>query len=710
MRILKKQIPLKYLYLLGVMVIVLVSIGLYQTYAMFTANVDSGNALNLVADVTYDLGINGTQNFTVSPDSSLAFNAQLSNNTNDSIYYEIYYSSNDDLNDVIVAELVDMSNIVIPTYDVVNDTTYPWIQLADGTYKSQTQGVNSSTTNLTVTFTLTESFDFSFDYSVSSESASYDYLYYTITNSSGTVIDSTGTSNKIGGTSYGTSDEAMSYITKTHTLEAGSYTVVFTYKKDSSDNSGTDAGYVRNIKIGYVSKASGTSGTLSSGSNKTVPLAIINNGTTTVDVTVGVVNTALGNSITYGTNNYPSGSKITAVYDANEITNGCDSAVECITKTVNGVEKVYCRKSDYVDLVISSNIGRFSHGLYNVTTNCDNADSTFLTKTRQFAISNMTNYSVCEATYTALSPSNYTTLYQQIINDYNNGNNTKNIYKEEHTLSGGSTYSEYRYEGTDTAVENYVWFNNELWRIIGAFPGGTPSTMSGTTFVQGNGAPSTKNTVKIIRNEAIGSFAWDITDTNGTNDWTNAELNTNILNNLYLNSQTGTCDFYSTSVAKACSFSENGLLSVQDYIEDATWNLGGWNTRSVYTTDMYNYERGTTICSGCSYPLLTTAKVGLMYPSDYGYSVASDSCQTGTKLDSYGNCGKDGWLLKYSNEWTQSLHSGNTYNVFRVSNTASLIDTIAKPGYSARPVVYLKSNIYVTGGDGSINNPYQVGL
>ena len=63
---------------------------------------------------------------------------------------------------------------------------------------------------------------------------------------------------------------------------------------------------------------------------------------------------------------------------------------------------------------------------------------------------------------------------------------------------------------------------------------------------------------------------------------------------------------------------------------------------------MYNYERGTTICSGCNYPLLTTAKVGLMYPSDYGYSVASDSCQTGTNLGDYGSCGKDGWLRPVS--------------------------------------------------------------
>ena len=344
---------------------------------------------------------------------------------------------------------------------------------------------------------------------------------------------------------------------------------------------------------------------------------------------------------------------------------------------------------------------------YNVEVSCDNADAKWDYDAWEMVVTNLKKASKCKANFTSSAKK---TLFKKIEDDYNNGSNTKNIYKEEHTLSSGSTYSEYRYEGTDTAVENYVWFNNELWRIIGAFPGGTPSTMSGTTFVQGNGAPSVNNTVKIIRSEAIGSFAWDITGFYGTNDWTNAELNTNILNNLYLNSGSGTCNFYNISVVKACSFSENGLKNYQDYIEDATWNLGGWNSTSVKTVDMYNYERGTTICSGCNYPLLTTAKVGLMYPSDYGYATASDSCQTGTNLGSYGSCGKDGWLLKYGYEWTQSSYSGSTNLVFSVFSAANLNYNYAGIGYSARPVVYLKSNIYVTGGDGSINNPYQIAI
>ena len=64
------------------------------------------------------------------------------------------------------------------------------------------------------------------------------------------TLSGTGTSTKIGGTSLGTSDASMTYNTVTKTLDAGNYDVIFSYRKDGSDNSGTDAGYVRNLTAG----------------------------------------------------------------------------------------------------------------------------------------------------------------------------------------------------------------------------------------------------------------------------------------------------------------------------------------------------------------------------------------------------------------------------------------------------------------------------
>ena len=358
------------------------------------------------------------------------------------------------------------------------------------------------------------------------------------------------------------------------------------------------------------------------------------------------------------------------------------------------------------DLKLVSNIGDFKRGLYTVSTNCSNATSSFDSKNWEFRIKNLTNYSECTATFTE-DTTTYPTLYDHIIALWNNTDGSNNIYKEDHTINGNS-YSEYRYEGEDTLVNNYVWFNNELWRIIGAFPGGTPTTDVNNL---GDGAPSVNNTVKIIRDDSIGSFAWHKSD---TNDWTAASLNIEILNNLYLNSSSGTCYFYGTSVGKACSFEDNGLANVQDFIENATWNLGGYNSDSVTTANMYTYERGTTVYSGR--PVVTTAKVGLMYPSDYGYSVTNANCShTSTNLGSYdsSSCGGKAWLL-YGYEWTNSPYSGNSNNVFNVNALACLSHYNADNGHGVRPVLYLKSNVYVTNKDdtnvGSKTNPYKIAI
>ena len=341
-----------------------------------------------------------------------------------------------------------------------------------------------------------------------------------------------------------------------------------------------------------------------------------------------------------------------------------------------------------------------SNLFYNVIATCDNADAKWDYETWELVVYNLVSESKCKVSFTTRDKD---TLYNYIVNTlYNNTDGSNNIYREDHTINGNS-YSEYRYEGEDTEVYNYVWFNNELWRIIGAFPGGTPTTDADNL---GDGAPSTNNTVKIIRDDAIGSFAWHKSN---TNDWTKASLNTEILNNLYLNSASGTC---STSVGKSCSFVNNGLANVQDFIETATWNLGGHNSTSVTTSAMYTYERGTTVYSGR--PVVTTAKVGLMYPSDYGYSVTNANCShTSKNLGSYNTaaCGGKAWLLKYGFEWTSTPSSGSSSNVFYVDGLAYVnYGNYAPYGYGVRPVLYLKSNIYVTGGDGSINNPYQLSL
>ena len=53
MKKLKERIPLKYIYVLSTIIAILLSVGLYYTYAMFTANVSSGNVVNMDTTLNY---------------------------------------------------------------------------------------------------------------------------------------------------------------------------------------------------------------------------------------------------------------------------------------------------------------------------------------------------------------------------------------------------------------------------------------------------------------------------------------------------------------------------------------------------------------------------------------------------------------------------------------------------------------------------------
>ena len=254
-----------------------------------------------------------------------------------------------------------------------------------------------------------------------------------------------------------------------------------------------------------------------------------------------------------------------------------------------------------------------------------------------------------------------------------------------------------RYEGKNP--NNYVWFNNELWRIIGVFD-------SASHGVSG------KNLVKIIRTDTLDGLAWDKT---GVNDWTKASLN-KLLNGAYYNAQDGTdtgyCYGYSTSMTINCDYTQKGIQSgYRPMIANVTWYLGGYSSDSATAEAFYGYERGTTVYSGR--PTSTTGYIGLMYPSDYGYSVLSTSCARTTNLDSYNSasCGGQSWMYGKGYEWTLSPRSSDSSEVFSLfSNGILYLTSDAYIGYGHRPVLYLDSSVYKIDGDGSIGNPYIIGM
>ena len=112
-----------------------------------------------------------------------------------------------------------------------------------------------------------------------------------------------------------------------------------------------------NVIIGEVvedknttTTALNTSGNIDTGVSKDVPLVIANNSHNDIDIIIGVASGYVGNKITYGSNGYPNGTKITNTYNSSDITNACEGGsnvgTDCIEKVENGRLKVYCITSD----------------------------------------------------------------------------------------------------------------------------------------------------------------------------------------------------------------------------------------------------------------------------------------------------------------------------------------------------------------------------
>ena len=260
----------------------------------------------------------------------------------------------------------------------------------------------------------------------------------------------------------------------------------------------------------------------------------------------------------------------------------------------------------------------------------------------------------------------------------------------------GTVDNNLRYIGADP--NNYVYFNCddydspssstcELWRIIGIFNENSHGI---------NG----EKLIKLIRSDSLGTIAWD---SDNTNNWSTASLQTT-LNGDYLNG--------------SGSYASSGIKNdiTRNMIANVTWKLGGSSTYDDVTASMfYERERGTTVYSGR--PTTWQGEIALMYPSDYGYATSGGSttnrevCLAKELFDwdssSYSDCKNNDWLFNSTIQWTLTPLSSSSYYVFYVYYAGS-VNHYHNADYSigVRPSVYLTSNVGISGGDGTMNNPY----
>ena len=340
------------------------------------------------------------------------------------------------------------------------------------------------------------------------------------------------------------------------------------------------------------------------------------------------------------------------------------------------------KKADDLTIITNDNNKFNNKGDYNVSITCTNANARWDYTNWKLDVYSIESPDKCDVSFT----SRIDYLSQYIIDN------------EGTTQGNGQIINEkgYRYEGKNP--NNYVLFNGELWRIIGVFD-------SDTHGISGN-------LTKIIRDDSIGSYAWDKND---INDWNASSLNT-ILNTYYYNSQNGTgqsaCYSFSNGISGNCDFRYIGLdSSSRNMIQNVTWKIGGHNTASANAETFYTAERGSNVYSGRQ--TTWTGNVGLMYPSDYGYSVLSSSCSRNVNLDNYNTkkCAGESWIMKNGYEWTMTPLSSDMYFAFYITNYATILNINSTGNFFiVRPTVYLKSSVYIISGDGSQNNPYVLGI
>ncbi len=316
--------------------------------------------------------------------------------------------------------------------------------------------------------------------------------------------------------------------------------------------------------------------------------------------------------------------------------------------------------------------------------------------------------------------------YIMNLDDGTTGDSGSGVYKIHHDAipaDSSATGSEikandnYRYYGANP--NNYVCLDMEggstcsdrgLFRIIGSI------------YEENAG----QNLIKVIKDTPLtdgitGTFSWDYkSDGTYSSVWSSTTSGTSsgatlmqLLNGRYLTRGSGS--YYNNSTtATTVNFGSMGLTDVVQNLMNfgkdnnglSKYYLGGYSDTSLKTGAIYLAERGKITSSGNA--LYWDGKVGLMYPSDYGYAAGND-CVTNTSIFDYSSgCGNKDWLYRSnSSNWTITPYTSATNGVWQMGYGLAY-NSGTNILYGACPVFYLDKDVVITSGTGTSSDPYLV--
>ncbi len=301
------------------------------------------------------------------------------------------------------------------------------------------------------------------------------------------------------------------------------------------------------------------------------------------------------------------------------------------------------------------------------------------------------------------------TLADYVKSLYTGTQGENSIYYHDSSLTNGAGDSSYRYSGANS--NNYVCFgSNEstcptdnLYRIIGVFGNnvklikydyGTTDELGtdgdyNQTYKEWEMDSTYKGTYG--DGERIGVYYWN--NSTSTNTWSESLLNKTNLNTNFIN---------------------NIGTEWANKIATTTWKVGG-NTYSniysktpsvVYQNEIVNPVTTNTTDNATEY----TAKIGLMYVSDYGFA-AEPSAWTLT-MGNYNNttATSTNWMYMGLYEWTISRAADSSNVAFRVYSGGNVDDGYVNDDScgAVRPSFSLESSITYVSGPGTQNSPIRI--
>ena len=290
---------------------------------------------------------------------------------------------------------------------------------------------------------------------------------------------------------------------------------------------------------------------------------------------------------------------------------------------------------------------------------------------------------------------------------YTGTQGANNIYYHDENLTNGAGDNSYRFAGASDQVNNYVCFGSsttpcpadDLYRIIGVFG-------DKVKLIKSDYATSALLGADGDYKQAYTATGYSSSNYKGNNlanvaayNWNKSNQNTWSLSNLN-----------KTNLNK--NFITNIGADWAAKIADTTWKVGGntWAnigtqpSKTAYQNEIVNPVTTNTTDDVTTY----SAKVGLMYASDYGFAAAPSAWAA--NLNTYnGEAIKNvNWMYMGLHEWTISRRADYAYYVFIVYNTGNVNNDYANIAYGVRPVFYLSSSVNYASGSGTAADPISI--